>query len=818
MKNHQFAIQPVSYPQIIKELKLIHFYESDFKQLQPAQIFKTLLFKAFVTSKSHSLKIQHLKNLMATPNESAFQYLNNHHQITVNVFYNVALQLLHFEVHLDFELNKPLVAMRKIKLPFVNSQKLPIKQLVKQKLSTKGLLKAWYLLLNTHTKLGQTYLDDLASDGYLAQFNDLPKPLFINGKAQPVFDVHHLIHEVVYVEAPLDTDHDGQRDLLRTDIIRPSETNHGLKVPVLFTASPYNLGINDEGGKKLTHHVNLPLKHKQPQKPNLTAWRKREKGHEPIPQPRSIKETTEHAEASFHHEWTYTLNDYFLARGFAIVYSAGVGTRDSQGLRTVGSPAETIGAKAVIEWLTGKRHAFTNPTDHVAISAWWSSHSVAMTGRSYLGTLSQAVASTGVLGLKTCIVEAGISSWYDYYRENGLVTAPGGFQGEDCDVLAEETFSRQKNAGDYHQIKPLWKKQLRKINQGQDRTTGNYNQFWDARNYLKNMNNVKADVLIVHGLNDWNVKPINAWHLWHSLPKGIHKKLILHQGQHIYINNFQSIDFTDLVNLWISNKLYGVQNSADQLIPNVTVQDNVKPETWRSENNWQNGHKLIKYHFNQHQLSRQGSSKQPQSYQDQLTPQLFNQYCHYNRRWYRDLLSNQSPMKQHRLLFKTVTVHHDVIIEGQPQINLRIKSSRNFGLLSAMLVDYGKCKRLTISPQVIFPKGIYQGYNWKTDDLKEFKFQKHPTPFKEIVVGHLNLQNRHSAYQVDNLRPNQWVNVSLKLQPTFFHLLAGHQLGLAIFATDFAMTIRGNQQTRYMIDPQNSNLIVPTKWFLLKLI
>ncbi|XIF19902.1 MAG: Hypothetical protein AJITA_00608 [Acetilactobacillus jinshanensis] len=31
------------------------------------------------------------------------------------------------------------------------------------------------------------------------------------------------------------------------------------------------------------------------------------------------------------------------------------------------------------------------------------------------------MASTGVPGLKTVIVEAGISNWYDYYRDNGLV-------------------------------------------------------------------------------------------------------------------------------------------------------------------------------------------------------------------------------------------------------------------------------------------------------------------------------------------------------------------------------------------------------------
>src|SRR5699024_12330069 len=45
---------------------------------------------------------------------------------------------------------------------------------------------------------------------------------------------------------------------------------------------------------------------------------------------------------------------------------------------------------------------------------------VCTTGKSYLGTMSTALATTGVDGLKVIISESAISSWYDYYRENGL--------------------------------------------------------------------------------------------------------------------------------------------------------------------------------------------------------------------------------------------------------------------------------------------------------------------------------------------------------------------------------------------------------------
>ncbi len=35
--------------------------------------------------------------------------------------------------------------------------------------------------------------------------------------------------------------------------------------------------------------------------------------------------------------------------------------------------------------------------------------------------MSNGLATTGVDGLEVIIAEAGISSWYNYYRENGLV-------------------------------------------------------------------------------------------------------------------------------------------------------------------------------------------------------------------------------------------------------------------------------------------------------------------------------------------------------------------------------------------------------------
>ncbi|WP_275934800.1 CocE/NonD family hydrolase, partial [Oenococcus oeni] len=113
----------------------------------------------------------------------------------------------------------------------------------------------------------------------------------------------------------------------------------------------------------------------------------------------------------------------------------------------------------------------------------------------------------------------------DYYRENGLVVAPGGFQGEDADVLALDTFSRWFDGSQFFKIKSIFEKSLSEMKKAEDRQTGNYNEFWDQRNYLNQAEKIKIDCLYVHGLNDWNVKPINVFNILAKLSK--------HSGQSV---------------------------------------------------------------------------------------------------------------------------------------------------------------------------------------------------------------------------------------------------------------------------------------------
>lgn len=808
MRNQQFAIRPTSPEQALTELQAVHFLDASTDTLTtPSALLQAFYAKSWPEFPATTSVQQQLHNLMATPDQDGQDFLAAHDNVPVTVFYNLALQRLEFAVSEDFDLSDPLGAMAKIQLP--------ISDHAGDDFTLAELKQAWYLLLATHTKNGQTFLDHLATHGYFVPFYDDPtvtKPLLFNGKSQPVFDTHQLIREVVYVESPQDTDHDGKRDLLKAEVLRPSDTENGLKVPVLYTASPYNQGTMDAQGEALTHNVNVPLQAKQPN--DLTyADIVAPTDNAPLPAGRAVDQTTHQAEETFARDQSYTLNDYFLARGFAVVYAAGIGSKDSDGLCTTGDPEETTSTIAIIQWLAGARTAFTTRAAQTTIPAWWSNQSIAMTGRSYLGTLATAAATTGVKGLKTIISEAAISSWYDYYRDGGLVIAPGGFPGEDADVLAEEVFSRQLQAGDYHRIQAKWQAALAGITRDQDRTTGNYNSFWDARNYLKNAKNIKADLLLVHGLNDWNVKPRNVNNLWNAvrdLP--VAKKLILHQGQHIYINAFRSIDYTDMVNLWLTHELLGVDNGAETLLPNVIIQDNTQPETWHATNDWDapsNPRKVFNLQEDElvdHAIETRGGAV---SFNDQLPAAQFKHYVSNLDQWQTDLLgAKHDQMDGHRLLFKSAGLTHELTLDGKPTVHLRVAVNQPVGMLSFQVVDFGDAKRLKPSPTILARKSLDEGFQWREDDLREFQLGA-VTPWHLITKGHRNLQNRTNAYHVDELKPNVFYDLDVTLQPTHYRLLTGHQLGLVIYATDFGMTVRGNQDLQYSIQLADATLTVP---------
>src|SRR5699024_2150384 len=160
-----------------------------------------------------------------------------------------------------------------------------------------------------------------------------------------------------------------------------------------------------------------------------------------------------------------------------------------------------------------------------------------------------------------------ISSWYDYYRSNGAVIAPGNYQGEDADILAKAVLTR-KNPEVCHDA-------IAELEEKQDRITGDYNNFWDDRNYVKNADDIEASVFIVHGLNDWNVKTKQFSQWWDALVENeVPRKMWLHQNGHSSPYSFRTEEWLTTLNKWFDYWLYDIDNDVmDEPMVDIQRQD-----------------------------------------------------------------------------------------------------------------------------------------------------------------------------------------------------------------------------------------------------
>ena len=756
MKYNQYSYLSVDQKDILKELKEIGFDLPT--HLPEKELFEWFVRKVYFTYKDTDYP---LSNLVVDSKTDFLTYIQSDCEWSPNIFYTVALQLLGFRYFIDFEDTDS----------FLKEVQFPIEY--------GNLVENLYHLLNTRTVKGNLLIDQLVSDGLIPEDNQYH---YFNGKSLATFTSHDAIREVVYVESRVDTDKDGLPDLVKVSIIRPRYEG---KIPAVMTASPYHQGTNDKASDKALYNMNVDLEVKEPHTIQVE-----------VPQlelvdPVGSAELVDEAEETLTHiNSSYTLNDYLLPRGYANLYVSGVGTKDSQGLMTNGNYQQIEAYKNVIDWLNGRCRAFTDHTRKRQVKADWSNGKVATTGISYLGTMSNGLATTGVDGLEVIIAEAGISSWYNYYRENGLVTSPGGYPGEDFDSLAELTYSRNLLGGDYLHHNAAHQADLDIVKKELDRASGDYNQFWHDRNYLLHADQVKAEVVFTHGSQDWNVKPLHVFNMFQALPASIKKHLFYHNGAHVYLNNWQSIDFRESMNALLSKKLLGYDSSYE--LPTVIWQDNTGEQSWTSLDDFGN-------QTNQRTFSLGDDEK---VIQNRYETKDYERYGKAYPTFLTDLYQDKAQQ-----VTIDLPIEEDLHLNGKARLHLRLHSSTNKGLLSAQLLELGSKKYLQPYPAVLSVRTLDNGRYHMLDNLTEL-------PFKEagqrvISKGYLNLQNRHDLLEVETVTPGEWMEFDFDLQPTIYKLEKGATLRLVLYTTDFEITVRDQTDYQLTIDLAQSSLHLP---------
>jgi X-Pro dipeptidyl-peptidase len=567
------------------------------------------------------------------------------------------------------------------------------------------------------------------------------QPVFRDGQAQIVEafqDSTAWIREELWVETGFDSDGDGAPDRVHVAVVRPAQTGtEGLRVPVVYESSPYFSGVS--GDRAFLWDVRQEL------------------GTEPPPrtsQPPVRRRLRPFISGSLVHQW--------VPRGFAVVHSEAPGTGLSEGCPTVGGPPEALAPKAVIDWLNGRARGFTSVDGAEEVEATWSSGRVGMTGTSYDGTLAVAAATTGVEGLEAIIPVAPNTSYYRYYRSNGLVRHPGGWLGEDIDFLYDFV-----NSGDPE--RRAWcDAHVRdgEMAAGRDRVTGDYNEFWAGRDFQNEIDGIVAPTLMAHAFNDWNVVPEHSVRVHQALKeRGIPVQAYYHQGGH------GGPPPLELMNRWFTRYLYGVDNGVEN-----------DPRAW---------------------IVREGDDRsEPTPYADYPNPDAAPVTLHPRtggvevgglalaeaaEHGTETLVDDVSfpggelaaaARSEHRLLYATPVLHEAVHLSGTARVTVRLASSKPAANLSVWLVA--------------------------------LPWTGAPDALEDVVTrGWADPQNHRSLTESEPLEAGRFYDVSFDLQPDDQIIPAGERLGLMIFSSDREFTLWPAPGTELTVDLAGTALTLP---------
>lgn len=574
-------------------------------------------------------------------------------------------------------------------------------------------------------------------------------------KSQPIYSYEEAIRETIYVESTLDSDENGKADRIAVDIIRPKETEEGLKVPVIMDASPYyeSLGRGNES------------------------------------------EVKDRDKDGVNEKFPLFYDNYFVPRGYAVALPEMVGTNNSDGCPTTGGYEEIESIRVVIDWMNGRAKAWDQ--DHKEVKAEWTTGNVGMIGKSYDGTLANGVAATGVEGLKTIVPIGAISSWYNYYRYEGLTyynNGPGG-------LASRVASSSRKEA-----CKPVFDR----LNSEADDPSGDYNEFWDERNYVKDVKNVKASVFAVHGLNDYNVKMNHLADWWTALAKeDVPRKLWLTQTGHVDPFDFRRAEWVDTLHRWFDYWLMDMENG---IMDEPAVDIERGADNWETQASWpdQNAADVkIRLAPGENDQTNGTLTTGPvkgnfkQSFTDNPTQTE------------QQMVTNETAVKSDRLAFLSPQLKEDVRLSGIPEISLRAKVDKEDSNLTVLIVDYGTDTRINHEGPGEGVRTLDTDTCWgessSTDDAcyKETEKTTHTAPYEVVTRGWFDPQNWKTIEQDDPLKEGKNYKFEWGVLPEDYVFKEGHRIGIIIAGSDRRRAIPSTTGATFEVKMGQSYISLP---------
>ncbi|MEK6986161.1 MAG: CocE/NonD family hydrolase [Candidatus Thermoplasmatota archaeon] len=249
----------------------------------------------------------------------------------------------------------------------------------------------------------------------------------------------------------------------------------------------------------------------------------------------------------------YNLNlvNTFVPKGYAVAFADVRGNHNAGGCIDQTGPEQWQDGYDYVEWLG------TQP---------WSNGKVGMYGASYDGETQFTTAMMAPPHLATIVPVASVSNQYEWNFYQGVPYELQPFLGMFSYFQGSAIPSTDPaNA-------PLYPEKLecqaQQFTAGTD-FSGDNTTFWQERDYRGMAGQIEASVLHVHGLADWNVRPIHIDPLFNRITS--EKRGIFGQWGHAYPDRD---DWKDLLHAWYDHFLLGRDNGILERLPPVLIEDN----------------------------------------------------------------------------------------------------------------------------------------------------------------------------------------------------------------------------------------------------
>ncbi len=568
-----------------------------------------------------------------------------------------------------------------------------------------------------------------------------PSTTVRDGVSQPVFSLADAIRETVYVDTGLDLDGDGVRDRVAADVIRPDTAQ---KVPVIMDASPYyqSAGRGNEGEKKTYDSAGKPIK------------------------------------------FPLFYDNYFVPRGYAVVLVDFAGTSRSRGCLDTGGRAEISSGKSVVDWLNGRAAGYSAVTGGSAVTASWTTGATGMIGKSWDGTITQGVAATGVAGLRTIVPIAAISSWYDWFRSDGV--SFNGFGSPTSLASGHENANARSRCA-----------AVRTEMTNGSPSNGDVTPMWTQRDFVRNAANVKASVFAVHGQADLNVKTLNYGQWLNALPASTPRKLWLSQTGHVDPFDFRRGEWVDTLHRWFDHYLLDVENGVDTE-PQASVERT--PDTWTQDRTWPPAGTAQKtFHPSARGALTTTASTGTGVFTDTGSGTANS--------W----ITSPDSTSTSRTLFRTGALTADLRLSGVSSLTVAASPSTSTAHLSAFLVDFGPATiRSGEGIRTLTTESCWGESRTGDDACYRDTATTTTSVGAEIIArGWADLANHSSLTTPTTLVPGTKYTMTFRLSTTDHVVPRGHRLGLVIAGADTSQISAPSRLPRVTLDLARTSVGLP---------